>query len=87
MGISPPPLHHRLQRDFHYQQPPPSLPHHLPEINFELVNCILSCSFIEITFNIGYLVVDIYLEEGIVGIFPICVKGIVPHPKRYPGVT
>ena len=29
----------------------------------------------------------LYLEEGIIGIFPICVKGIVPHLRRCPGVT
>ena len=46
MGISPPPLHHHLQRDFHCQQPPPSLLHHLPEINFEFVNSVISYSFI-----------------------------------------
>ena len=30
---------------------------------------------------------DIYLEKGVIGIFPICVKGIVPHLKRCLGVT
>ena len=37
-----------------------------------------------------YLILDewtLYLEEGIIGIFPICVKGIVPHLRRCPGVT
>ena len=24
----------------------------------------------------------VYLEEGVVGILPICVKGIVPHAKQ-----
>ena len=33
---------------------------------------------------IGYTheILMVYLEEGIVGILPICVKGIVPHAKQ-----